>query len=116
MTMTDAAGGHGLESHGAASTRGSGGGRVGGDPAAAQAADAAARASAVAEAHEAIWAVHRAARMLDDAAGLVVLRGQEAWLGPARDAFDARGEALRARLIAETGALRTLALAIEGAL
>ena len=84
------------------------------DPAAA--AQAASRAHAVAQAHDAIWAVHRAARMLDDAAGLAVLRGQEAWLGPARDAFDARGEALRSRLIAETGELHVLALAIEGAM
>lgn len=83
--------------------------------AAAAAAQAAARAHAVAEAHEAIWAVHRAARLLDDAAGLAVLRGQEAWLGPARDAFDARGEALRSRLITETSELHLLALAIEGA-
>lgn len=81
----------------------------------AAAAQAAARAHAVAAAHEAIWAVHRAARMLDDAAGLAVLRGQEAWLGPARDAFDARGAALRSRLISETSELHVLALAIEGA-
>lgn len=86
------------------------------DAAAAAAAGRAARAHAVAEAHEAIWAVHRAARLLDDAAGLAVLRGQEAWLGPARDAFDARGEALRSRLLAESGELRMLALSIEGAL
>lgn len=81
----------------------------------AAAAQAAARAHAVVAAHEAIWAVHRAARMLDDAAGLAVLRGQEAWLGPARDAFDARGAALRSRLISETSELHVLALAIEGA-
>lgn len=77
---------------------------------------AAARSSAVAEAREAIQAVHRAARMVDDAAGLAVLRGQEAWLGPARDAFDARGEALRSRLVAETHELHILARAIESTL
>lgn len=83
--------------------------------AAAQAvAQAAARAGAVAEAREAIWAVERAARLLDDAGGLAVLRGQEAWLGPAREGFDARGEALRGRLQGEVHELRMLALSIEG--
>ncbi|WP_413317487.1 hypothetical protein AA0Z99_11485 [Agrococcus sp. 1P02AA] len=77
---------------------------------------AAARASAAAEAHEAIGAVERAARALEDAAALAVLRGQEAWLGPAREAFDARGQALRARLLDESTALQLLASSIRGAL
>ncbi|SFS10704.1 hypothetical protein SAMN04487783_1449 [Agrococcus baldri] len=77
---------------------------------------AARRASAVAEAHDAIRAVQRAVRALEDAAELVVLRGQEGWLGPARDAFDARGERARSRVLAEVDQLRLLALAIEGAL
>lgn len=86
------------------------------DAAAAAAQSAALRAAAALEAREAIWAVQRAAQKLEEASRLVVLRGQDAWLGPARDAFDARGEALRARLDVETHELRMLALAIEGAL
>jgi hypothetical protein len=82
--------------------------------AAAAAAQAAARASAVAEAREAIRAAERAARLLEDAGGLAVLRGQEAWLGPARDGFDARGAALQGGLLAEAHELRMLVLAIEG--
>lgn len=83
--------------------------------AAAQAAAAqAARVSAVSEAREAIWTAERAARLLVDAGGLAVLRGQEAWLGPARDGFDARGAALQGRLLAESHELRMLVLAIEG--
>ncbi|WP_072314781.1 hypothetical protein [Agrococcus sp. Marseille-P2731] len=77
---------------------------------------AAARASAAAEAHVAIAAVERAARALGDAGSLAVLRGQEAWLGPARDAFDARGMALRAQLLDESTALQLLASSIRGAL
>lgn len=80
------------------------------------AAAAAMRAKAAGEARAAIAAVQRAGRLLDDAASLVVLRGQEAWLGPARDAFDARGLALRDRLASEEHELRVLALAIEGAM
>lgn len=80
------------------------------------AAAAAMRAKAAGEARAAVAAVQRAGRLLDDAASLVVLRGQEAWLGPARDAFDARGLALRDRLSAEEHELRVLALAIEGAM
>ncbi|WP_206448007.1 hypothetical protein [Agrococcus sp. KRD186] len=82
--------------------------------AAVQAAAQAARISAVAEAREAIRAAERAARLLEDGGGLAVLRGQEAWLGPARAAFDARGAALQGRLRAESHELRMLVLAIEG--
>lgn len=78
------------------------------------AAAAAARAAAVEQARAVEAAVRRAARLLDEAAALVVLRGQDGWLGPARDAFDARGLALHDRLAAEAHELRLLALAIEG--
>lgn len=78
-------------------------------------ADAAAqRAKAVAQAEAVEDAVRRAAFMLDQAAALVVLRGQDGWLGPARDAFDARCLALHDRLVAEEHALRVLALGIDG--
>lgn len=80
------------------------------------AAAAAERAKAVAQALAVQGAVRRAVRLLDEAAALVVLRGQEAWLGPARDAFDARCLALHDRLAAEEHELRLLALAIEGSL
>ena len=86
------------------------------DAAAAAALGAAARARAVAEAREAIAAAQRAARAFEDAAELVVLRGQDAWLGPAREAFDARCEALRVQLALQTHELRMLAGTIEGAL
>ncbi len=81
------------------------------------AADAAAaeRAKAVAQADAVEGAVLRAARLLDQAAGLLPLRGQEAWLGPARDAFDARGLRMHERMAAAEHELRLLALAIEGA-
>lgn len=79
------------------------------DAAAAERAKAAAQAAAV----EA--AVLRAARFLDQAAALLPLRGQEAWLGPARDAFDARGLRLHERMVAEEHELRQLALAVAGA-
>ncbi len=79
------------------------------------AAAAAAGAKAAAQAHAVAAAVRRAARLLDDADALVLLRGQDGWLGPARDAFDARGLALHDRLAAEEHELRMLALAIEGA-
>lgn len=78
------------------------------------AASAAARAKAVEEAEAAEAAVRRAARLLEDAAGLVVLRGQDGWLGPARAAFDARALAVHDRLAAEAHELRMLALAIAG--
>lgn len=77
---------------------------------------AAERAKAVAQARAAETAVLRSARLVDEAAALVVLRGQEGWLGPARDAFDARGLRLRDRLAAEEHDLRLLALAIEGSM
>ncbi|MGM1029243.1 MAG: hypothetical protein ACQEWM_05140 [Actinomycetota bacterium] len=77
---------------------------------------AAERAKAVAQAQSVETAVLRAARLLDEAAGVVLLRGQEGWLGPARDAFDARGLRLHDRLAAEEHGLRLLALAIEGSL
>jgi hypothetical protein len=79
------------------------------DPAA-----AAAAAQAVQEARAVAAAARRAARLLDEAAALVLLRGQDRWLGPARDAFDARCLALHDRLAAEEHELRVLALAIEG--
>jgi len=75
---------------------------------------AAARAKAVAQARAMEAAVSRAALLLDEAAGLVLLRGQDAWLGPAREAFDARCLALHDRLAEEERELRVLALAIEG--
>ncbi|WP_123696715.1 hypothetical protein [Agrococcus jenensis] len=79
------------------------------------AAAAAAHAKAVAQARAVEAAVRRAALLLDEAAGLVLLRGQDAWLGPARAAFDARCLALHDRLAEEELELRMLALAIEGA-
>jgi len=75
---------------------------------------AAERAKAVAQAHAVEAAVLRAARLLDEAAALVLLRGQDGWLGPAREAFDARGLRLHDRLVAEEHDLRLLALAIRG--
>lgn len=75
---------------------------------------AAERAKAVAQARTVEAAVLRAARLLDEAAALVLLRGQDDWLGPARDAFDARGLRLHDRLVAEEHELRLLALAIQG--
>lgn len=81
----------------------------------ADAAAAAARAKAVEEAQAVEAAVRRAARLLDEAAALVLLHGQDGWLGPARAAFDARGLALHERIAAEEHELRLLALAIEGA-
>ncbi|GAA1423366.1 hypothetical protein [Agrococcus citreus] len=75
---------------------------------------AAERAKAVAQADAAEAAVLRAARLVDQAAALVVLRGQDGWLGPARDAFDARGLRLHDRLAGEEHDLRLLALAIRG--
>lgn len=80
------------------------------------AAASAARAKADGEARAAIAAAQRAGALLDEAAALVVLRGQEGWLGPARDAFDARGRALRDRLAEEEFQLRMLVHAIEGAI
>lgn len=76
---------------------------------------AAARAKAAAQARAVEGAVGRAALLVDEAASLVLLRGQDAWLGPARRAFDARCLALQGRLAAEEHELRLLALAIEGA-
>lgn len=75
---------------------------------------AAERAKAVAQADAAEAAVLRAARLVDQAAALVVLRGQDGWLGPARDAFDARGLRLHDRAAGEERELRLLALAIRG--
>lgn len=75
---------------------------------------AAARSKAVAQTEAVESAVRRAALLLDQAAALVELRGQDGWLGPARDAFDARGLALRGRLVDEERELRLLALALEG--
>lgn len=76
---------------------------------------AAERAKAVAQADAVEAAVLRAARCLDQAAALVPLRGQDGWLGPARDAFDARGLRLHERMVSEEHDLRLLALAIAGA-
>lgn len=84
------------------------------DAAVAAAQAAAARAVARAEAQEAIWAAQRATARLEDAGQLVVLHGQEAWLGPAREGFDERCRDLRAQLLSEAHELRMLALAIEG--
>ncbi len=75
----------------------------------------AARVKAVAQAQAVESAVDRAALLLDEAASLVVLRGQDAWLGPARQAFDTRCLALHVRLSTEEHELRMLALAIAGA-
>ena len=80
------------------------------------AAAAAARAKAVEQAEAVEAAVRRAARLLDEAAALVLLRGQDGWLGPAREAFDARGLALHGRLAEEEHELRLLALAVEGSM
>lgn len=79
------------------------------------AAAAAAVARAAAEVREALWAVRRAARMQDEAASLVLLQGQEGWLGPAREEFDRRCEALRAQLMGEERELQQLALMLESA-
>jgi hypothetical protein len=75
---------------------------------------AAERAKAIAQAHAVESGVLRAARFLDQAAALVVLRGQDGWLGPAREAFDARGLRVHDRMVAEEHDLRLLALAIRG--
>ena len=80
------------------------------------AAAAAVRARAVDEAQAARSAVLRAEARMRDAAATVVLRGQGDWLGPAREAFDARCLALRDRLALEEHELRGLAFTIEGAL
>ncbi|SDS11057.1 hypothetical protein [Agrococcus carbonis] len=85
------------------------------DAAAAAALAGAARARAVEEARAASLAVDRARRAAAGAAAAIDLRGAEGWLGPAREAFDARVAALRARLADEEHALRLLGSAIEGA-
>lgn len=90
----------------------------GADAEAAQAAAARAarlRQAAIAEAEAAIAAILAAQRRLGEAADLTLLRGQEAWLGPARDAFDGRCRAVVARIDAQMEELHRLRLAIEGA-
>ncbi|WP_306233484.1 hypothetical protein [Agrococcus beijingensis] len=61
-------------------------------------------------------AVRRASYALDDATALVRLEGLDGWLGPARDAYDARVEALRGRLLREQHELRVLEHSLTGLL
>lgn len=67
-------------------------------------------------AREARSAVRRAGWALDDAAALVRLQGMDSWLGPAREAYDARAGELRGRLEREEHELRMLQHALTGLL